>query len=108
MDKAGYFDGQAFFVVHWAEARELPPALVDGIFQRFVKTEPAAKIDFIHGWDDTRKLAGAGAGAFFVPVLERDRLFAQVGQHGPLPRKAFSMGDAEEKRFYMEARRITR
>ena len=107
-DKAGYFDGQAFHVVHWAEAGELPPALVDGIFQRFNKIDPSAKIDFIHGWDDARKLATAGAGAFFVPVLERDRLFAQVGQHGPLPRKAFSMGDAEEKRFYMEARRITR
>jgi hypothetical protein len=107
-DKAGYYDGQAFHVVHWAEAEELPPALVDGIFQRFNKIDPTAKIDFIHGWEDTRKLATTGAGAFFVPVLERDRLFARVGEHGPLPRKAFSMGDAEEKRFYMEARRITR
>ena len=107
-DKAGYFDGHAFHVVHWAEADELPPALVDGIFQRYLRAEPNAKIDFIHGWQDARKLAGAGAGAFFVPVLERDRLFSQVEKHGPLPRKAFSMGDAEEKRFYMEARRITR
>jgi len=105
---AGYFDGNAFYVVHWAETGELPPALVDGLFQRFHETDPAAKIDFIHGWDDARKLAGAGASTFFLPVLERDRLFAHVGEHGPLPRKAFSMGDAEEKRFYMEARRITR
>jgi hypothetical protein len=26
---------------------------------------------------------------------------------GALPRKTFSMGEAHEKRFYMEARRIT-
>jgi hypothetical protein len=25
---------------------------------------------------------------------------------GPLPRKTFSMGEAHEKRFYIEARRI--
>jgi hypothetical protein len=105
-DKAGYFDGTTFYLVHWAQADELPPALVDGSFKSFHTTDPGAKIDFIHGWDDARKLAGAGAAAFFVPVLERDRLFSRVGEHGPLPRKAFSMGDAEEKRFYMEARRI--
>ena len=107
-DKAGYFDGKAFYVVNWAAARELPPALVDGFFQRFQKSDSGAKIDFIHGWDDVRKLAGNEAAAFFLPVLERDRLFSRVGEYGPLPRKAFSMGDAEEKRFYMEARRITR
>jgi hypothetical protein len=106
-DKAGYFDGESYHLVHFAESRELPPALVDGLFQRFCVTDPTAKIDFIHGWDDARKLAGERAATFFVPVLERDRLFARVAEHGPLPRKAFSMGDAEEKRFYMEARRIT-
>jgi hypothetical protein len=106
--KAGYFDGSTFFVVHWARAGELPPALVDGLFQQFQATDPSAKVDFVHGWDDTRKLAGAKAVAFFVPVLERNRLFSHVGQNGPLPRKAFSMGDAEEKRFYMESRRISR
>jgi hypothetical protein len=107
-DKAGYFDGTDFYVVHWAAATELPPALVDGLYQRFCATDPGAKIDFIHGWEDAKRHAGTQAAAFFVPVLERDRLFSRVGEHGPLPRKAFSMGDAEEKRYYMEARRITR
>lgn len=107
-DKAGYFDGSNFFLVHWAGADQLPPALVDALYQRFGSTDPGAKIDFIHGWDDAKRHAGSQAAAFFVPVLERDRLFSRVGEHGPLPRKAFSMGDAEEKRYYMEARRITR
>jgi Protein of unknown function (DUF1015) len=106
--KAGYFDGSAFFVMHWTDENELPPALVDGIFQRFLKIDSSAKIDFVHGWEDSRKHAGSMGVAFFLPVLERDRLFSHVGEHGPLPRKAFSMGDAEEKRYYMEARKITR
>lgn len=107
-DKAGYFDGEAFFIIDFASASELPPASVDALFQRFTGIDPSAKIDFIHGWEDARRLAGPKGAAFFVPVLGRDRLFAQVGEHGPLPRKAFSMGDAEEKRYYMEARRIVR
>jgi hypothetical protein len=106
--KAGYFDGSAFFVMHWTDQNELPPALVDGIFQRFLQIDSSAKIDFVHGWEDSRKHAGPMGVACFLPVLERDRLFSHVGEHGPLPRKAFSMGDAEEKRYYMEARKITR
>lgn len=106
-DKAGYFDGLGFYLVHWNVTRELPPALVDAVFQRFAALDPSAKIDFIHGWEDARKHAGPSAAAFFLPVLNRERLFSHVGENGPLPRKAFSMGDAEEKRFYMEARRIT-
>jgi hypothetical protein len=105
-DKAGYFDGATFQVIDWSDTSKLSPAQVDELCQRFQTHDPGAKIDFIHGWEDTRKLAGEQAVAFFLPVLARERLFAQVGQHGPLPRKAFSMGDAEEKRFYMEARRI--
>lgn len=106
--KAGYFDGNGFYVVHWAKTALLPPALVDATYQLFLEQDPAAKIDFIHGWRDGRKLAGREAVTFFLPVIERDRLFTHVGEHGPLPRKAFSMGDAEEKRYYMEARRISR
>ncbi len=104
--KAGYFDGERYFVLEGADPNRLPPALVDEFFARFAKQDPSAKIDFIHGWEDTRKLAQGRAGCFFVPVLARERLFSHVATHGPLPRKAFSMGHAEEKRYYMEARKI--
>lgn len=107
-DKAGFFDGKSFHLIQWAGTDDLPPALVDNLFQRFQQSDATAKIDFIHGWEDAKKLAGGDAAAFLLPVLERERLFSHVEKHGPLPRKAFSMGDAEEKRFYMEARRITR
>lgn len=106
--KAGYFDGSDFHVVHWARTEELPPALVDALYHSFSSSDPGARIDFIHGWHDAKRHAGERGAAFFVPVLDRARLFSHVGEHGPLPRKAFSMGDAEEKRYYMEARRITR
>jgi hypothetical protein len=105
-DKAGFYDGGQYFAVAWKPDRGLPPALVDNFFRAFREIDPAARIDFIHGWEDCRKLARTGAGCFFLPVLARERLFSYIEQCGPLPRKSFSMGDAEEKRYYMEARQI--
>lgn len=109
-NKAGYYDGQQYWAIHYkAEINKLPPALVDELFARFKQTNDAqARIDFIHGWEDNKKLAAEGAGCFFLPVLARESLFSWVQNNGPLPRKSFSMGDAEEKRYYMEARQITR
>ncbi len=105
--KAGYYDGSEFYAVHYrADLRELPTALVDALHSRFKSAEPGARIDFIHGWQDTSRLSAEGAGCFFTPVIARERLFGWVQENGPLPRKSFSMGHAEEKRFYLEARRI--
>ena len=41
-----------------------------------------------------------------LPAFEKSALFPTVARRGVLPRKAFSLGEAEEKRFYLEARRI--
>ena len=106
-DKAGYFDGRNWYVLAY-KGKKLPTARVDELFGRFVKERPGSRIDFIHGWEDTKKLAAQGAGIFFTPVIARDRLFQWVQENGPLPKKSFSMGHAEEKRYYMEARRIVR
>jgi hypothetical protein len=38
--------------------------------------------------------------------MSKNELFKTVILDGSLPRKTFSMGEAHEKRFYMEARQI--
>jgi hypothetical protein len=43
---------------------------------------------------------------FFLPVMSKYDLFKTVVSDGVLPRKTFSMGEAEEKRYYLECRRI--
>lgn len=106
-NKLGYFDGKNWYVLNY-KGKKLPPARADEIYARLAKSRPGARIDFIHGWEDTRKLTGEGAAVFFTPVIARERLFQWVQENGPLPRKSFSMGHAEEKRYYMEARRIVR
>lgn len=107
-DKLGYFDGTRFYVATCRSSAGLPPACADGIFAKFQKVDASARIDFIHGWNDTKKLSADGARGLFLPVLARERLFGYVEENGPLPRKSFSMGDAEEKRYYLESRKITR
>ena len=43
---------------------------------------------------------------FFLPTMHKDELFKYVLSKGALPKKTFSMGEADEKRFYLECRKI--
>lgn len=66
-----------------------------------------AGIDYIHGTEVVQKLGSRhGNIGFFLPALDKSLLFKTVIRDGVLPRKSFSMGEAEEKRFYLECRRI--
>ena len=65
------------------------------------------KIDYVHGLDVTARLGTqAGNLGFYLPAIDKFSFFKTVILDGTLPRKTFSMGEAKEKRFYMEARRI--
>jgi len=82
-----------------------------GTLQRFLdawgKQGGFAKIDYVHGQDVTVRLgAQAGNVGFYLPAMPKSALFKTVILDGALPRKTFSMGEAKDKRFYMEARRI--
>jgi hypothetical protein len=65
------------------------------------------KIDYVHGEDVVERLGSqAGNLGFYLPAIDKFSFFKTVILDGALPRKTFSMGEAKEKRFYMEARRI--
>jgi hypothetical protein len=69
--------------------------------------EKGGKIDYIHGEDVTERLASQpNAIGFILPAMGKDQLFPTVIFDGALPRKTFSMGEAHDKRFYLEARKI--
>ncbi len=66
-----------------------------------------AKIDYIHGIDVVKSLAEqANSIGFILPDMLKSELFPTVIKDGALPRKTFSMGHAEDKRFYVECRKI--
>jgi hypothetical protein len=66
-------------------------------------------IDYIHGKDallsGVHKQERPRVGILFPPI-KKEGLFKTVANCGPLPRKSFSMGEAEEKRFYLECRKL--
>lgn len=64
--------------------------------------------DYIHGEDSVRNLATAGNTGILVPAISKDTFFGTVEKEGVFPRKTFSMGEAFEKRFYLEAKKIVK
>ncbi len=74
----------------------------------FLKNRGAAGIDYVHGTDAVVKIGSlAGNRGFYLPAMDKNQLFRTVILDGALPRKTFSMGEAWEKRFYMEARELS-
>ena len=73
----------------------------------YLKTRPACEVDYIHGDEVTRELGGKpGNMGFLLPAMGKEQLFKTVMADGVLPRKTFSMGHAQDKRYYVEARAI--
>ena len=73
----------------------------------YLPTVAGSRVDYIHGEAVVRSLSKeAGNVGFLLPAMGKDELFATVIHDGVLPRKTFSMGEAQDKRFYLEARRL--
>jgi len=65
------------------------------------------EVDYIHGDDVTDELGSKpGNIGFKLPAMGKEQLFKTVMADGVLPRKTFSMGHAQDKRYYVEARQI--
>ncbi len=100
--------GRRFSVIEIADPHS---TLAVGTFQPFVddfvERGGATHVDYVHGDDALERLALEGRNVgLHLPAVRKDELLRMVVREGPLPRKAFSMGEANEKRFYIEARRI--
>lgn len=90
--------------------KDAPCNLAVGTFQRFMDEylkNNGGEIDYIHGADVVRNLTKeAETIGFIFDGMEKNDLFTTVIKDGALPRKTFSMGEAYDKRFYLEAKRI--
>jgi hypothetical protein len=101
-------DGRALSVIEVAEpTSNLAVGTLQAFLDTFLKEGGAEKVDYVHGLEVVSKLGSQpGNAGFYVPGMHKDELFKTVILDGALPRKTFSMGEAREKRFYMEARKI--
>lgn len=76
----------------------LDPWMKKGLFE---------EIDYIHGDDVLYDLSGReGNIGFYLPPVNKSTFFSFISKRGPMPRKTFSIGEAEEKRFYLECRKL--
>ncbi len=100
--------GKGFGVVEIVHpSSNLPVGTIQAFLDPFMKDGGAEKIDYVHGEDVVVKLGSQPNNAgIYLPGMSKSDLFKTVILDGALPRKTFSMGEAREKRFYMEARKI--
>ncbi len=81
-------------------------ALTQNYIDEYLK-QHGGTVDYIHGYDSLVEVAKNknGIGIELKPI-DKNSFFDYIAKNGPLPRKTFSMGEANEKRYYMEARKI--
>lgn len=99
------------YLTHDEAGQVFVPGLEAGEIQRFIDdyiaSHQVAAVDYIHGEAALRELAAQeNAIGFLYGGMDKAELFTYVAEHGILPRKSFSVGHAEDKRYYIEARKL--
>ena len=110
-----HFKGQSEHKVECIFGNSTDSFAVDGLsagvlqdfIDAYIKDKKNASVDYIHGADSVKELCKKdNAIGFIFDGIDKSELFPYVEKHGVLPRKTFSMGEAYDKRYYMECRKI--
>lgn len=99
------------YTAHGTEEIAVPSNAVEAVkvCQDFIDgyiKEYGGRVDYVHGTAALEQGAAQGQIGLAMPAMHKASLFPYIATHGILPRKTFSMGEAEEKRYYIEAARI--
>ena len=82
---------------------QLQPVLED-----FVREHPLAKLEYIHGDAEFERVTQEyDTLGFLMPAMEKETFFDTLSAMGVLPKKCFSLGEANEKRYYIECRLLS-
>ena len=102
------YAGKSGFMTIPNPEKQLCVASVQTFLDKYLK-EFGGEIDYIHG-DEVVDELGSKEGNFGIklPAMGKEQLFKTVMADGVLPRKTFSMGHAQDKRYYIEARKIVK
>ena len=85
----------------------IPVATLQSFLDDYISEHTECRIDYIHGENVVDELGTRpGNLGFILPEVKKEDLFIGVIKDGVLPRKTFSMGEAYEKRYYMECKAI--
>ncbi|MBE6039738.1 MAG: DUF1015 domain-containing protein [Clostridiales bacterium] len=101
-------EGRGKIVIE-APSNKLEVGALQHVLDIMVKEDGDCDIDYIHGTAAVEKLSTReGNAGFMLPPMDKFMLFPAVAADGALPRKTFSMGEANEKRYYIESRYIAK
>lgn len=100
------YEGHAGLVTIPNPKMQLAVGTLQAFLDEYLKKH-GGEVDYIHGDEVTDELgAKPGNIGFKLPAMGKEQLFKTVMADGVLPRKTFSMGHAQDKRYYVEARKI--
>ena len=85
-------------------ARAIVPNVAAAV-DKFI-AENGGEVDYIHGLDELEKFTAEGGVGVALPAIGKNDFFSLIASGGNLPRKTFSMGEGNEKRYYIEAKKI--
>ena len=101
-----FANGQAGELSINDENGELPLEVIQIALDKYLKAN-TGEIDYIHGDETLEQLSQKeNTIGFLMPNVTKNAFFENIVNNGVMPRKTFSMGEAEEKRYYLEGRRI--
>ncbi len=99
--------GKRGFIAVKRPAAQLEVGTLQAALDVVLKQTKGATIDYIHGEDVVNDLGSKVNNiGFLLPAMDKSAFFKTVVFDGALPRKTFSMGEAHEKRYYLECRKI--
>ena len=78
---------------------------LDNYISEFLKTY-GGEVDYIHGESELKEFTKEGGVGILLPAIDKGDFFRLIITGGNLPRKTFSMGEGNEKRYYIEAKKI--
>lgn len=87
-------------------AAPLAVGALGAFLDHYLESAPG-KLDYVHGEDVTVKLSRKdNTIGFVLPAIDKAKFFPAIIEGGAMPRKTFSMGDSNDKRYYLECRRL--
>lgn len=106
--KIGYCDSEKMGLITIENpSATIPAGTIQKIIDKYLDKNTKSSVDYIHGEDVTLKLGiKENNCGIFLPPVDKNDFFRTVVLDSAFPRKTFSMGEAHEKRFYIESRRI--
>ena len=106
--KIGYCDSDKMGIIIISDpTATIPAGTIQKIIDNYLIKDDKSTVDYIHGENVTHKLGTEGNNCgIFLPAVDKNDFFKTVVMDSAFPRKTFSMGEAHEKRFYIESRRI--